>query len=70
MVISEIVRSTLAELSTILSVSAESETLIFSPVENDPVTFCKFTNSFAVPSANTIPVAPEVTPVTKTPPLV
>ena len=48
-VISKIVRSALPELSTILSVSAESDTLIFSPMENDPVTFCKFANSFAVP---------------------
>ena len=63
----EIVKSTLLEFSTILSVSDESEAVIFSPETNVPITFVRLTFVVDVPSPNTRPVAPLVTPVTRTP---
>ena len=47
----------------------ESDTLIFSPVENEPITFVRTTFVPPVPSAKTKPFAPLVSPVTKIPPL-
>ena len=64
-----IVKSVLPEFSTILSVSAESDAVIFSPTLNVPATFVRTTSVPPVPSANTHPVAPEFTPLTCTPPL-
>ena len=59
-----IVKSVLLESSTISSVSAESDVVIFSPVEKLPTTFVRLTLSPVVPSAKINPVAPEVTPFT------
>ena len=50
------------------SPSAESDALSSSPALNTPTTEVKFTVVAEVPSAYTNPVAPEVTPVTNTPP--
>ena len=59
-----IVRSTLLEFSTISSDSAESDAVIFSPATKEPTTFVRLTFVALVPSPNTNPVAPLVTPFT------
>ena len=50
------------------SPSAESDALSSSPATNVPTTEVRFTEVPEVPSSNTNPVAPEVTPVINTPP--
>ena len=64
----EIVKSTFPLSSTISSVSAESEAVIFSPAANSPTTFVKSTVAALVPSPKTKPVAPDDTPLIWTPP--
>ena len=59
-----IVKSVFPEFSTILPVSEESDAVIFSPTLNVPATFVRITSAAPVPSANTHPVAPELTPLT------
>ena len=54
--------SVLPESSTISSVSAESDAVIFSPAEKLPTTFVRLTVELVVPFAKTKPVAPDVTP--------
>ena len=63
-------RSVLPEFSTIALVSDESDAVIFSPTKKLPTTVVRLTLAEDVPSLCTNPVAPEVTPVTRTPPLV
>ena len=63
-----IVRSVLPEFSTIAPVSAESDAVIFSPTWKVPTTEVRFKTVAEVPSLYTSPVAPDVTPVTRTPP--
>ena len=63
------VKSTLLEFSTNKSDSELSDAENFSPALNEPETFVKIRSVPDVPSAKTQPVAPEVSPLTWTPPL-
>ena len=63
-----IVKSALLEFSTILSVSALSEAVIFSPTAKVPDTFVTTTCVPEVKEPNINPVAPDVTPLICTPP--
>ena len=65
-----IVISVFPEVSIILPVSAESDAISFSPVVKFPTTLVKAIVVPLVDGPKTKPVAPEVTPLICTPPLV